>query len=245
MKRFIWVLSGSLFVGCVGLPTLPKDPLTFLTAVPNKMVVSVSPNHIERDGLPFHQGMFCRIHFFHNDEPMPLAVDGNIQIMAYDRAKNGDNPIPVGVYQINGEQLAKHKRKDFIGTSYVFWLPYEPEKPTDMIVSASFKPSRGEAFSSNPSTVHLMPLKQATSPGLGKPRTYQQYTVVPQSNTGDSQATAVKSIPLSQAQKFNAPNTPSAPVHSTGATPTSVIPPVTTEPSFEKPNEINLPSIEE
>ena len=170
MLRWIAI---SLTASCLGCTTMPmttafKQKWESMQRRPNRLIVSVAPNYIEKDGFPFHQGMYVRVHFFLNDEPLTMVAEGDMTFVAYDKSKNGDplaggDPQPVGIYRIASDELSKHLRKDIIGDSYIFWLPYEPETPTQMVVNASFNPKYGEPFTSEPSVVHLTPLKHAVA----------------------------------------------------------------------------------
>jgi hypothetical protein len=170
MLRWIAISLTASCLGCTTLPTTTafKQKWESMQRRPNRLIVSVAPNFIEKDGFPFHQGMYVRVHFFLNDEPLTMVAEGEMTFVAYDKSKNGD-PLaggdlqPVGVYRIAADELPKHLRKDIIGDSYIFWLPYEPETPTQMVVNASFKPKYGEPFTSEPSVVHLTPLKHAVA----------------------------------------------------------------------------------
>jgi hypothetical protein len=170
MLRWIAISLTASCLGCTTMPTTTafKQKWESMQRRPNRLIVSVAPNFIEKDGFPFHQGMYVRVHFFLNDEPLTMVAEGEMTFVAYDKSKNGD-PLaggdlqPVGVYRIAADELPKHLRKDIIGDSYIFWLPYEPETPTQMVVNASFKPKYGEPFTSEPSVVHLTPLKHAVA----------------------------------------------------------------------------------
>ena len=167
MRWIALALTAAATVGCASLPmskTLTNS-WESMKRRPNKMVVSAAPNFIEKDGFPYHQGMLVRVHFFLNEEPITMPAEGEMVFVAYDKSKVGDTPVPepVGMYKISTEELAKHLTKDIVGVSYAFWLPYEPAGPTQVVVNASFKPTYGEAFTSEPSTVSLSPLKQSVT----------------------------------------------------------------------------------
>jgi hypothetical protein len=201
------IAACGLLTGCVATPKLSLDARQWLLRPPTRMAIGVTPNHLERDGMPFHQGMFCRIHFFVEEEPVPVAADGDLQILAFDRGKNGDDPTPVGQYVITAAEIDKHRRKDMIGDAYVFWLPYEPEKSTQMLVSATFKPKNGNPFSASPTVLHLTPLKRAR-PGealAAKRQPYPQYTMI--ESPREARRPEVASIPLRN--RIGQPQTPS------------------------------------
>ena len=165
MRALGGMIAAIFFTGCasVGMPTALQQPTAYFRTVPKNMVVSISENYLEKDGLPFHQGMYCKVHFFGEGLANPLEVAGDLQFVAYDRGKNGDQPNPVGVYLTPAAELAKHQKKDFVGTTYVFWLPYEPEKSTEMAVQATFKPVRGEPIASSVTKLMLNPLRQSVA----------------------------------------------------------------------------------
>jgi hypothetical protein len=165
MLRWTAICLAAASMGCTttGMTTAFRNSWESMKRRPNRMIVSVAPNFVERDGFPFHQGMLVRVHFFLNDEPITMRADGEMTFVAYDKGKNGDNPTPVGLYRISNEEMLKHLRHDIVGDTYVFWLPYEPESPTQMVVNASFKPKYGDPYTSEPSVVHLTPLKQAVA----------------------------------------------------------------------------------
>jgi len=166
MVRWIAVFFAALSVGCTSPATMSvtlKETWEKIKRRPNRLIVSASPNYIEKDGFPFHQGLFVRAHFFINDDPITMQADGEMTFTVYDKAKNGETPTPVGLYRISNEDMPKHLRKDIVGDSYVFWLPYEPETPTQMVVNASFRPPYGDPYTAEPSIVHLTPLKSAVA----------------------------------------------------------------------------------
>lgn len=169
MLRWIAISLTAACAGCTStsMTTAIMEKWDSIKRRPNRMIVSVAPNYIEKDGFPFHQGMYVRAHFFLNDEPVTMPAEGEMTFIAYDKSKgdptDGTNPTPVGVYRITKDELPKHQRKDIIGDSYIFWLPYEPSGPTQMVVNANFKPKYGEAFTSEPSIVHLTPLKTSVT----------------------------------------------------------------------------------
>ncbi|HVJ79620.1 MAG TPA: hypothetical protein VNC50_01010 [Planctomycetia bacterium] len=149
--------------GCASLPSAPSlsDPMAVFRKAPVKMVVNLSQTHLEKDSMPYHQGMVATVYFFDADERNSLAVDGDIHFVAYDKAKHGDEPKPVGEYDIPAAKLQTHKKKDLIGDTYTFWLPYEPEQKTTMVVVASHRPKRGVPMVSEPSSIALTPLKES------------------------------------------------------------------------------------
>jgi hypothetical protein len=161
--RWIAIALTASATGCASLQTRVVHKWKSMERRPNKVVVSAAPNHIERDGFPYHQGILVRCHFFLNEEPITMMAEGEMTFTAYDKSKVGDNPAPqpVGVYVIKPEELDKHRSRDIVGVSYAFWLPYEPDCPTQMVVNATFRPTYGEPFTAEPSTVSLSPLKQS------------------------------------------------------------------------------------
>jgi hypothetical protein len=198
MLRGIALFLAATLVGCA-TPSVEVFKHTYekLKRRPNRLIVSVAPNYIEKDGFPYHQGLLVRVHFFLNEEPIPMRAEGTIRFVAYDKSKMGDGePEPVGIYVIKPEDLPKHLRKDIIGESYVFWLPYEPAAPTQVVVNASFQPTYGDLISTEPSTVHLSPLKHAVATANSAEKKRPRPNYVSFDNLAPKQEAVVQTIPL-------------------------------------------------
>lgn len=111
---------------------------------PTRMVVLASPLPLEQLGVA-QQGILCRIYFFLNENPIPIQVNGDMRFVAYDRLHPNEDGTPIGVYEISAEDMENHRRKDVVGESYVFWLPYQPPTMTHVYIQADFTPRKKHA----------------------------------------------------------------------------------------------------
>lgn len=216
-------LTASAAAGCASMPMVSQkmhDKWESMKRRPNKMIVSVAPNYIEKDGFPYHQGLLARVHFFLNDEPMTMPAEGEMTFVAYDKSKMNDKPVPepVGVYKITNEELAKHQTKDIVGVSYAFWLPYEPGCQTQMVVNASFVPTYGAPYTAEPATVSLAPLKQSVAANSTEKR-QPRPNYVAFDSIGPKSKASVSTVPLNKPGIPNNAVQPTGGVFSTPAAP--------------------------
>jgi hypothetical protein len=196
-------LTAAAATGCATMPMMSQkmhDKWESMKRRPNKMIVSVAPNYIEKDGFPYHQGLLARVHFFLNDEPMTMPAEGEMTFVAYDKAKASDKtvPEPVGVYKITNEEMAKHQTKDIIGVSYAFWLPYEPDAQTQMIVNATFVPTYGAPYTAEPATVSLTPLKNSVAAANTAEKRRPRPNYVSFDSIGPKSKGTVSTLPLNK-----------------------------------------------
>lgn len=142
MRTFLRLGSVALLslAGCtwnqsfLHLPSFGKAP------TPTRMVMTCSEIPLESDGKPVHQGMLCRVYFFAGDGAYPVPANGALSFKMIDPVKGGPGRTPDGIYTVSAEEMPLHLRRDIVGDSYVFWLPYEPEMKTKVSLEASFTP---------------------------------------------------------------------------------------------------------
>ncbi|MFO0944699.1 MAG: hypothetical protein U1D30_01940 [Planctomycetota bacterium] len=174
-----WVAcTGMLLVttlaGCASSPPALVEKIPFLPQKePDRMVVVLSPSRMEELGQGSRQGMLCRVYFFHGEDPVPVRAKGDLVFTAYDQSKGGKNREPDGKYEIKAEELASHLRKDIVGDSYLFWLPYEPTAKTQMSLQGRFNPPGREEFSSGVIAMEMVPSNVANI-AQSKPTTAPQ-----------------------------------------------------------------------
>jgi hypothetical protein len=165
----------ALACGCAG--SGPKHHLALFgkrKQQPTRMVLLISPSRAEDAVTPAQQGMMCRAYFFAGENPHPVEVDGDVAFTAYDRANPDINRKPDGVFQIPADRLPSHLRRDIVGNSYLFWLPYEPADSTQMLVQGKLQLSKRDALTSSVVSVDLSPAVSAKEIG-----TMYQYSFSP------------------------------------------------------------------
>ena len=127
------------------------------TGHPDKIVLLLTPSRLENAGEAPRQGMMCRSYFFKDNDPTPMKVKGDLVLTAFDRGRHQPNGPPEGLYQIPESKLANHYRKDIVGASYLFWLPYDPQDDTQMVVQGFFRSKKGREVESGLVAVDLTP----------------------------------------------------------------------------------------
>jgi hypothetical protein len=126
-------------------------------AKPNRMVLLASASQMENNGQAPEPGMLCRIYFFEGSNPNPVKVSGDFELTAIDRSLPAAAGKPHGVYRVPAEQLPQHLRKDIVGNSYLFWLPYQPKQKTQLVVQGRFRSSKGADVVTSLTSVDLAP----------------------------------------------------------------------------------------
>lgn len=130
---------------------------------PTRMVLMVTPSTAEGTSYSIHPGLMCRAYFFFGKDPRPVQVKGDLCFTAYDRVNPNPDGSPQGKYVIPADELDKHLRRDVVGDSYVFWLPFDPPTETQVLVQGEFTPKHGNPIVSSGVSVELSP------PASGEP----------------------------------------------------------------------------
>jgi hypothetical protein len=125
-------------------------------ATPKKMLVLVTPMSADNGGR-MQQGMLCRVYFHETENDRPIPVNGALVVRAHDQSFPLADGKPNGVFHVPADKLTGHLRSDIIGTSYVFWLPYEPQGPTRLMVQAAFEAAGGSVIESNAVALDIAP----------------------------------------------------------------------------------------
>jgi hypothetical protein len=228
MLRFASLTALVSLAGCTSLnpPTALTDPASLFRTAPTMMVVNVVDAPLEVDTVTKTQGLLCRAYFFRGDDG-PLQVSGETLFKIYDKGKNGEDPRPARMYTTPPHELANHYRKDFIGHSYLFYLPYEPEKKTEIVVIGAFQPTNGKAFTSTPVKQILLPsslakaMAHAAKPSPSK--LYPQYTIIDR-NAGKAPLPNGTTIASGVAGPMSLPAPVSTPVQVAKQPPTGAAP---------------------
>lgn len=122
---------------------------------PTRMVLMVTPSPVEGPGFKVHNGLICRAYFFAGKDAEPVQLKGgDIVFTAYDRS-NPDPQQPDGLYEIPESDMPKHLRKDIVGDSYVFWLPFNSDAASHVLVQGELKLPNGEVITSSAVSVEL------------------------------------------------------------------------------------------
>lgn len=142
--------------GCVHLPTTDMVALpVFSQAVPDEMVVTVSPMPLENEDRQRHQGLFCRVYFFANKEPIPIKTRGKLTAVATDSRLASDDTT--STFAVEASEFRDHERKDLVGECYVFWFPYEPKEDCDLNVHLTFQATGSDRTIHQSVQIHLSP----------------------------------------------------------------------------------------
>ena len=114
------------FIAGDGLATTPARPgqgARLTASWNNKVIYAPDPTH---GGNPI-PGLMGKLWVFGPDEAVPLSMDGEIFVGAWDNSQtaNGGEPVLLEVWHINPEAVKKIRRRDFIGgEAYNLFLPW-------------------------------------------------------------------------------------------------------------------------
>ncbi len=133
----------------------PKTPLSMTTLWTDTVLVEAGVN-----------GFGGRILFYAQDKEVPIKVDGELTVFAYDDTSElPEENVPARKYVFRAEELEKHYSESTLGHSYSFWIPWDkvggPQKQISLI--ARFKSARGGVVMSE-MTRHLLPGSGPESP---------------------------------------------------------------------------------
>jgi hypothetical protein len=161
MKMTSLVGVGLILVMSTGCATLTVKTPSFASILPREpeptqMVVTVQPSVLQEGGIPKHTGMMCRAYFFAGKDPVPVKVVADWTCIAYE-APDGTPEKPQGLYRVAAADLSTHYRKDVVGDSYVFWLPYETDRPAPLQVQGRLKLASGKEIQSSWIKIKLEP----------------------------------------------------------------------------------------
>lgn len=147
---------------------------------PTRIMLMTTPAPVETIQQSIVQGFMVRAYFFRGDNPEPVQVAGNLLFTVTDpKTAAGQAGQHNGIFQIPGDQLAKHFRPDVLGDSYLFWLPYDPPESSNVIVEARFlAKGEKEILDSGVNRIELMPADRAVAEGNGRLRLRTENHVV-------------------------------------------------------------------
>jgi hypothetical protein len=136
--------------GCTTLPVTKPDLAALLSREPEptQMVVTVQPSVLQEAGIPKYTGMMCRAYFFAGKDPVPVKVSGDWTCVAFE-SPEGTAENPQGLYRVPAKDMESHYRKDVVGHSYVFWYPYETNRPAQLQLQGRLKLSEGREIQSS------------------------------------------------------------------------------------------------
>lgn len=222
---WLWCLALAL-PGCTLTPKhLPSAVTRHWATEPTRMVMVLAPTQMEQNGVPVHQGMMCRVYFFHEKDPIPVLADGDVVITAYEQPAREDGDVgvaddsgengavaptvaaardlnrpPDGLYQIPASELPGHVRKDIVGDSYLFWLPFDPKGKTQVLVQGFLKTRSGEQLTSGVVSLELEPVGTGNQATGAKRRPSQREHLIRQLASAAGSERAFK-----EAEKGTAP----------------------------------------
>ena len=134
------LIMGCLSVGCAGLPLettgKPKSPPKKM-GTPTQIVLTANACWMQVTETRGQSGFFCRMYFFDGDDPVPISINGELNVVAFDAAKDGSPEKPQGVYTVKSEEMNRHYRPDIVGDAYAFWFQYHTTEPVDLQVQAT------------------------------------------------------------------------------------------------------------
>jgi hypothetical protein len=164
----LFAAAALLSPGCasVGKPGQTLNRLGL--AKPVQALAAAEATHLERDGMPAHQGLMVKTHFFSSSQDVPVKVKGTVVVNVYDM-NHGEQGKPAASLTVPPDRLEVHYRKDFIGPSYSFWVPYEPPAKAHVRIAVALHNSGG-ALAAAPIETDLMPLKEQLASAQKKSR---------------------------------------------------------------------------
>jgi hypothetical protein len=127
--------------------------------IPDRMVTSWVNTVLNKPGIKSQRGFGGRIAFFGKEGDMPVRVDGQLVVYAFDESLGDPDIIqPTRRYVFPKEQFVLHESETKLGPSYSVWLPWDAvggeQKGISLI--ARFEP-HGGALLVGEQTRHLLP----------------------------------------------------------------------------------------
>jgi hypothetical protein len=147
------------FIAGDGLATAPARPgqgARLTASWNNKVIYAPDPVH---GGNPV-PGLMGKLWVFGPDESVPLSLDGEIFVGAWDNSAvaNGGEPVLLEVWHLDPEAVRKLRRKDFFGgEAYNLFLPWS-QYTVDLRqinVVARFNEADGRSLVSTPEILTL------------------------------------------------------------------------------------------
>ena len=163
----VLVLLGTLSVGCS--PLQPKSwslskaqwwkEEKLEPQVPSRLVTTWTDTVLHRPGESSKRGFGGRILFFNRESEIPVPVEGQLVVYAYDESQGDPSTArPTRRYIFPAEQFGKHHSECSLGSSYSVWIPWDevggPLKNVSLI--ARFEPLGGPLIVGE-QTSHLLP----------------------------------------------------------------------------------------
>jgi hypothetical protein len=160
--------------GCKSTPTRSGTSVTKAVTHPftkpdnvptgsvNQIAVMWSDALLRQDNVPMTQGFVGKIYLFGGDGSQTITAPGKFMFCAYNDSKGRVEPgnehiKPDRVWEFRESELRSMLKKDLVGWSYSFWLPYGPPDSSERLCSmiVVFTPEQGQKVISETSLVTL------------------------------------------------------------------------------------------
>lgn len=138
-------------------------------------LLTLTPAPVDNGDGTVGEGVLARVYFFSGSDPNPVRVAGDVQLTLFELTQpvTADRAAD-GKYNISASELSKHQRRDIIGNTYVFILPYRVQQSTRALVKAVFNGENGSQEASSTVTIepinalsnHAPQPEQAAKPGV-------------------------------------------------------------------------------
>lgn len=127
--------------------------------MPTRLVSTWQDATLNRAGQKPHRGFGGRILFFKNDSKVPVRVDGQLVVYAYDETNRADHEThPTRRFVFPAEQFVRHESECQLGPSYSVWLPWDElgGEQKNISLITRFEPKGGPLVVGD-QTRHLLP----------------------------------------------------------------------------------------
>ncbi len=126
---------------------------------PNRIVGTWVDTTMSKPGEKPQRGFGGRLTFYGEDEAMPILVEGQLVVYAFD--ETGRSPTdtrPTRRYVFPSNVMPLHLSKSKVGASYSFWLPWDEVggRQTEVSLISRFEPKEGPVVCSEQAR-HLLP----------------------------------------------------------------------------------------
>ncbi|MEQ8615805.1 MAG: hypothetical protein RIB44_04350 [Lacipirellulaceae bacterium] len=187
----------------------PEAPQT-----PSRLVCSWTQAVHHQGGSQPKRGFGGRIVFFKRDSDLPVRVDGQLVVYAFDESdREAHETHPTKRFIFPPEQFVRHESSTKLGPAYSVWLPWDavggPKKNITLITR--FEPREGSLIVGEP-TKNLLPgtlpqtqntmLAKRASPSEVKLASFEEKSQAASSDSTNQLKTATFQIPKTLGEKL-------------------------------------------
>ena len=156
------MLAATLAAGCgdlgkVKVSSWPPRPVTKVDEIIFRLT---PPTALNWDDLPGPDGFQVQVHFFQVDRPLPVTIDGALDIALFEGRPSPDQLAegrPFRTWVFEGDQLRKHLVRSIVGWGYAMRLDWagNPPKASAVTLLARFRPAKGKAPFKTTAPLHV------------------------------------------------------------------------------------------